>query len=129
MASEADDLAVVTSRAELAASIDRTSAQPFAVRATAYELASRQAPEGSAEQAEWFKTAAQTWVEATKREPGSWLCYYKAAEMSLAARNAVAAAGETSTREELERSARRYLDEARRLNPLSPQVAALEKAF
>ncbi len=129
MASSADDLAVVTARTETAAALDPTSAQPFAVRATAYELAAGQAPEGSPKRVEQLETAIQAWVDATQREPGSWLCYYKAAEMSLAARDAMVAAGAASSGEELEQTARTYLDEARRLNPLSPQAAALEKAF
>jgi hypothetical protein len=119
----------MTARTQTAATLDPTSVAPFAVRASAHKAAAEQAPEGSLDRVEQLKLAAAAWVQATGREPGGWLYFYEAAETFLAARDAAFAAGTNSAAEELTRSARTYLDQAKRLNPLSPQVQALEKAF
>ncbi|MBN1320240.1 MAG: O-antigen ligase family protein [Thermoleophilia bacterium] len=129
MAAGSTDLQLMTDRAATAAALDPTSVTPLATRAGAHRAAAAQGEPGSAEQIEQLNLAAQAWVEATEREPGGWLYYYQAAEAYLAARDAALAAGTFSKAEEFGDSARSYLDEAGRLNPLSPQVKALEKAF
>jgi small neutral amino acid transporter SnatA (MarC family) len=128
LASGAEDLDTMTARTKTAAALDPTSVLPFAVRAGAYKTAAGHEPEGSLLRVGLLTSAAAAWAEATERESSSWLCFFKAAEMSLAARDAALAAGVASA-DELERSARSYLNEARRLSPLSPQIDALELAF
>ncbi len=129
LAAGAPNPEVATARASTAAALDPTSVLPFSARAAAHRTAAAQAPAGSSDQVEQLKLAAAAWVEATDREPGSWLYFYQAAEVFLTARNAAVAAGAYSAAEELGTSARTYLEEARRLNPLSPQVKALEATF
>jgi hypothetical protein len=63
------------------------------------------------------------WLELQLR---GWLYFYLAAEAFVAARDAALSAGDNAAAEKLTWSARTYLDEARRLNPLSDQVQALE---
>ena len=123
------DLTTLTARAHTAEKLDPTSVLPFSVRATAHQAAAQAAPESSAERVEQFKLAAAAWVEASKQEPGSWLYFYLAAEAFVAARDAALSANASSAAQELEQSARFNLGEAKRLNPLSDQVASLEKAF
>ena len=71
------------------------------------------------------------WEEATQVEPHGWLYHYQAAQAYLAARDAAAAAGgiQAASVQDLDAQARVDLAEARRLNPLSLAVAALEKAL
>lgn len=126
MASGAKELETMTARAETASALDPTSVQPFAVRATAYRIAAGQEPDSSHVRVEYLMNAGRAWVEATEIEPGSWLCFYKAAEMYAAAGDAAIAADSTGS-EGLLRWARTYLDEARRLNPLSPEITALDR--
>ena len=128
MAAGARDAETMLARTNTAAALDPTSVQPFAVRANAYKTAADQAPEGSPARTEHYRLAAEAWVDATEREPGGWLYHFKAGEMFLAARDAAIASG-AATAEELGRAARSSLDEARRLNPLSRQIDALEKGF
>ncbi|OFW61964.1 MAG: hypothetical protein A2133_07155 [Actinobacteria bacterium RBG_16_64_13] len=128
LASGSPDLKTMTTRAQTAASIDPTATLPFVVRANAHWLAAVQAPEGSMERVAQFMQAAESWAAATEREPGGWLYHYKSAEMLLAARDASFAAGVSSS-EELLNLARTYLDKARGLNPLAPQIAALEQGL
>ncbi|MBN1461766.1 MAG: O-antigen ligase family protein [Armatimonadetes bacterium] len=127
-AAGARDVETMLARTNTAASLDPTSVQPFAVRANAYKTAADQAPEGSPARTEHYRLAAEAWVDATEREPDGWLYHFKAGEMFLAARDAAIASG-AATAEELGRAARSSLDEARRLNPLSRQIDALEKDF
>ena len=129
MAAGSPDLGLMTDRAATAAALDPTSVTPFAIRAGAHRATAAQADPGSPEQVEQIALAATAWVEATQREPGGWLYHYLAAEAYLAARNAALTAGTFSKAEEFADAARSHLDQAGRLNPLSPQVKNLEKAF
>jgi hypothetical protein len=113
-------------RANTAAAIDPTSVAPFAVRAAVHEAAAARAQEASPARVEQLTLAAEDWVGAIGVEPAGWLYNYNAAAAFLAARDAARTAG-VAYAEELDRSARAYLSRARALNPLSPQIAALEK--
>ena len=113
-------------RANTAAALDPTSTAPFAVRAAVHEAAAARAPDASATRVEQLTLAARDWVGATAVEPAGWLYYYNAAAAFLAARDAARTAAVASA-EELDRNARTYLSKARALNPLSPELDALEK--
>lgn len=128
LASVAPDLETMNARAGIAARLDPTSAQPFAVRANAYRAVAESAPEGSLERAGQLALVAAAWAEAVERDSGNWASFYRAAETALAARDAALAA-DAGAAEELERAARTYLDEVHRLNPQSEQARALEEAF
>lgn len=115
---------------ETAIALDPTTTFPYAVRAAVHTAAADQAPEGSATRVEELRLAAAAWVDATEVEPEGWLYFCKAGEAFLAVREAVrnSSLGPAGVGvEELTRSAHVYLAEARRLNPLSPQLDALEK--
>lgn len=122
----ATDPRVALARADTAAALDPTSTAPFAVRAAVHEADAARAPETSSARVEQLTLAAEDWVGAIGVEPAGWLYYYNAAATFLAARDAARTAGGASA-EELDRSARTYLSQARALNPLSPQIAALER--
>jgi hypothetical protein len=126
LAAGAPTLDGATAKARTAAMLDPTSVLPFAVRADAHRAAAAQAPIGSTERFRQLDLAATAWEEALEREPGSWVYQYQAAAALLNARDAALAAGSGST-EELVNQARIYLEEARRLNPLSTQVEALNR--
>lgn len=126
MAAGAGDVALVDSRSNTAAWLDPTAVHPFAARASAYTLAAQQKAEGSPERANDLKRAADAWVDATRRVPDVWLNSYMAAKALLAARDAAAAAGMESDAHYFSESARTFLEHARELNPLSPQVEELE---
>jgi hypothetical protein len=113
-------------RAKTAALLDPTSTAPYGVRAGVHEAAAESSPEGSPTRVKELALAANAWVGATQVEPQGWLYYYNAAKAFVAARDEAVAAGAPSA-PELDANARRYLAEAHRLNPLSPQIAALEK--
>jgi O-antigen ligase len=123
------DLAVVDSRAKTAAWLDPTAVHPFASRASAYTIAAGKLPIGSRERADELRTAAEAWIDASRRVPVVWLNSYMAANALVVARDAAAAAGMTADAQYLGQSARMYLEKARNLNPLSPQVKNLEKSL
>jgi hypothetical protein len=129
LAAGSSDLQTMSARTETAAALDPTSVAPFATRAAAHTAAAAEASKGSPEHIQQLKLAAAAWVDATQREPGGWLYFYLAAETFVAAGDAVRAAGDASGSDELTRTARSYLEEAKRLNPLSDQVQELEKGF
>jgi len=128
LAASSRSLARVATRTETAAFLDPTSALPFSVQAGGHWLAAQKAPEGSPERLAHYLSEASAWVKATEREPGRWLYYFKAAEAFLAARDA-ALDIDPAAAEQSAASARGYLAEASRLNPLSDQIEDLEKAF
>jgi hypothetical protein len=110
-----------------AAWLDPTSTFPDAVRAGIHVMAAERTPQGSPIRAEELKLAAAAWVEATEVHSGDWVSFYQAAQAFIHARDAVRSSDPASVEvEELTRSARTYLLEARRLNPLSSRIAALE---
>jgi hypothetical protein len=125
-ASKTQDPAVASSRANVAASIDPTSTLPYASLASDYVLAADRLPADSPQRVTELKLAAEAWVKATKREPEGWLSYYQAAKMYLQARDAAAAMNSPSAAA-FAVLAKTYLDQARRYNPLSPQIKALEE--
>ncbi len=127
MAAGETDLAVVDSRSHTAAWLDPTAVHPFAARATAYTVVAQQAPEGSLQRANDLRLAADAWVDAARRVPVIWLNSYMAANALIAARDAALAAGRTADAEFLGDRARSFLEKAKKLNPLSPQVKVLEK--
>ena len=128
LAGGARDLDTVVARTQTALRLDPTTIQPYAVRANAHQVAAEQQPADSPARVQQLILAASDWIAALDREPDNWLCYYKIAQMTLAARDA-ALATDPASAEELTRTARTYLNEARRLNPLSREIDALEKAF
>jgi hypothetical protein len=69
--------------------------------------------------------AASAWQEAIALEPNNWVCRFQAAKVLLAAQAAALFADPASV-QELGRQARNQLAEAQRLNPLSPEIYALE---
>ena len=118
-------------RAGTAAKLDPTSTAPYAVRAGVHAAAAAQAAPGSPGRALELMLAAQAWEEATQVEPHGWLYHYQAAQAYIAARDAAGAAGgiQAASVQDLDVQARAHLAEARRLNPLSPAVAALGKGL
>ena len=122
------DLPLAVARAHTASALDPTSVLPFASLANVYKLAADREPAASPARVSQLKLAAETWVEATKHEPAGWLGYYQAAQMYVLARDAAVAVGDPSSAE-FAASALTYLDQAKRLNPLSPQVKTLETAL
>ena len=111
-----------------AAKLDPTSTFPYALRAGVHTMAAERAPYGSQVRVEELKLAAAAWVDATKVDPADWVTLYQAARAFLAVRDAVQSADPGSAvAEELTQSARTYVVEAHRLNPLSPLIAALEE--
>lgn len=127
LAAGSTDLAVVISRTKTAAWLDPTAVHPFATRAAAYTLAAQQEAEGSRRKALDLQLAADAWEDATRREPDVWLNAYMAAQALVTARDASLAADMPSDAPYLTGSAKVFLDTARQLNPLSPQVKALEE--
>ncbi len=125
-AESAKTLEIATARTETAAKIDPTSVTPFVVRAYSHYFAALAAPEDSLERLSQFEEEAAAWVQAIGRETQGWLYYYKAARAFLAARDTALKLSADSA-DTLDQEARAYLAEARRLNPLSRQVTALEK--
>ena len=125
-ASVAADLPTVVSRTRIAADLDPTTVLPFATLANAHKMAAQRAPADSPERALQLKLAAEAWVDATKRDPAVWLNYYQAADLYVQARDAARVTGATLS-EEMDQLARTYLEQASRLNPLSPQVQGLLK--
>jgi O-Antigen ligase len=128
LAASSGSLEEVTARAHTAATLDPTAIEPLSIRAYAHQLAAEQAPEGSSERVAQLELQAAAWVEAIEREPGQWVCYFKAAEAFLAAHDAALTTDQGSAQESLE-WARMYLEQAHRLNPLSDEVEALQKAL
>lgn len=127
LAARTPNLDTALARTRTAAALDRTSIQPYAVRANAYQVAASSAPAASSARVQALALAGEAWVEAAGREPAYWLCYYKAAEAFLAARNAALSAGVPA--DQLGKWAEGYLADARKLNPLAPQVDKLQEAF
>jgi O-antigen ligase len=125
MASVSSDVTLVDSWSHLAAWLDPTAVHPFAARANAYTLAAGRSPEGSRERAIDLKLASDAWVDAARRFPEVWLNNYMAAQALLAARDAATAAGLSTDARVFVESAKLFLEEAGRLNPLSEQVTAL----
>ena len=118
--------AVMAARTQTAAKLDPTSVAPFATRAAAYGAAAARAPEDSFERLAQLQQVVAAWEAATELEPGYWLYFYQAAASCLAARDTALAIGRDTAAGELAASARAHLDEAKRLNPLSERVKALE---
>jgi hypothetical protein len=127
LAVKTGDLTLVVKRTNTAAWLDPTAVHPFATRAAAYERAAQEEPEGSRQHALDLQLAADAWMDAARREPDVWLNAYMAAQALIVARDAALAAGMPSDAPYLTGSAKVFLDKARQLNPLSPQVTALEK--
>ncbi len=125
MAAGAPDLVQAQARADTAAWLDPTSVEPYAALATAHRAQAATAPNATA-RLEELRLAATAWQEAIKVEPMNWGYHYQAAEALLAARDSARDASIFSVTQELVAQARIHLQEARRLNPLSPEVAALE---
>jgi hypothetical protein len=128
MAVSAKTVDKVTARTETAAKIDPTSVMPFVVRADFHRLAAQSAPEDSAERLAQFKEEAAAWIEAIAREPRAWLYHFNAAEAFVHARETALKVSPASA-DILGEQARAYLAKARRLNPLCPQVTALEQGL
>jgi hypothetical protein len=126
LAASAKTLDAVTARAETAAKIDPTSVMPFVVQANAHRFAAQETPVDSPERVAEYEAEAAAWLEATEQEPEYWLYFYNAAVAFLAARDS-ALTFDAVLADELLRKATTYLGDARRLNPLSPQVTRVEK--
>lgn len=112
--------------AEIAASLDPTSYFPHAIAAEIHAARAAGLGEFSEARARELELAAASWVRATEVEPQSWVCFYKAAQTFLAARSAARGAMLESA-SQLTAAAKACAAEARRLNPLAPQIAALER--
>jgi hypothetical protein len=84
-------------------------------------------PSGSATQIAYLRLAAEAFARAAEIEPAGWVVHYQAAEAYLAARDAALDGGDASSAALFSASAQRYLDEAYRLNPLSPRVDELQQ--
>jgi hypothetical protein len=126
LAAGASDLEQMTARAQTAAALDPTTTEPFGVRADVYVAAASQAPDAS-ERLRLLRLATTALQEALEREPGSWVYHFQAARTLFAARDAALVADSASVRA-LEEQARAELAEALRLDPLSPEVSALQAA-
>ena len=124
LASGATDLEQMESRASTAEALDPTSIEPFAARADAYSAAASVAPD-SATRLPQLLLAAEAWQQAIDLEPGNWVCRLEAARALFAAREAALFADPGQV-EQLDRQAKDQLAEARRLNPLSPELSALD---
>jgi hypothetical protein len=122
------NLETAVARTRTAAWLDPTSLAPFAIRAGLYEAALRLAPPGSAEAVNLQESVAATWKEAAANQPSSWVASYYAGASLVALRDATPEP-DPAAAEDLTESARTYLNEARRLNPLSPEVAGLAKTL
>jgi len=126
MAAGSSDLALVDSRTNTAAKLDPTAMHPYATRASAYTIAALKQPEGSTQRADDLRMAATAWIDAVKHQPNIWLNNYMAAQTLLTARDAATAAGKTADAKLFGQWAQTYLDQAKTLNPLSPQVKTLQ---
>ncbi len=124
LAAGAKDLQEMNSRVQTAASLDPTSIEPLAARADAYRLAAAMTTD-AAEQVRLLRQAADAWLEAIAIEPNNWVCRLGAAEALLAAGQSALVLDRTLVIE-LKDQARAELDQALRLNPLSPEAKALQ---
>ena len=124
LAAGTTDLELMTSRAQTAATLDPTSIEPFISRAAAYSSAATAAPDAVGRM-QLLRQAADVWLEAVEIEPHNWVCRLNAAEALVAAGDAALVLDRMLVRN-LRDQARAQLDEARRLNPLSEEIKALE---
>ena len=126
LAAGAGDPAQAEARAATAAWLDPTSPEPYTSLAVVYPAAAA-SPTSPEERLAQLRLAADAWQQALQLEPYDWIYPYQIADSLLLARDAAREGGDFSTAQELATEARSYLDEARRLNPLSPEVRALEE--
>ncbi len=126
MAVGAGDAAQAEARADTAAWLDPTSPEPYTSLATVY-LAAAAAALTPEERLAQLQLAADTWQQALQIEPSDWIYPYQTADSLVLAKDAAVEAGAFSTAQQLATQARGFLEEARRLNPLSPEVGALEE--
>jgi len=128
LAAGASDLEQAQARADTAAWLDPTSTEPYVSLAGVHQTAAASAST-AADRLEQLRLEAAQWERVSELEPNNWGPHYQAAEALLAARDAARDARIFSVTQELTAQARIHLEEARRLNPLSPEVDELEKAL
>jgi hypothetical protein len=127
LAAGSTDLQRAAARADTAAALDPTSIQPFTALAGLHMSAAAAAP-NSEERLRQLRLAADVWLRAVEVDPTNWVCQFGVAQALIAARD-VALAVDRASAQELEKQARIHLTEARRLNPLSPEIDDLEQSL